>query len=58
LNLILGKGSEIGEEIANHPAVKAISFTGSTEVGIKLYEQRRGAARKCSVKWAVKIRLS
>ncbi len=37
LNLILGKGSEIGEEIANHAAVKAISFTGSTEIGIKLY---------------------
>ncbi|HLM60015.1 MAG TPA: aldehyde dehydrogenase family protein, partial [Pyrinomonadaceae bacterium] len=51
LNLILGKGSEIGEEIANHPAVKAISFTGSTEVGIKLYEQaaRRGAKVQCEM---------
>jgi aldehyde dehydrogenase (NAD+) len=51
LNLILGKGSEIGDEIANHPAVKAISFTGSTEVGIKLYEQaaRRGAKVQCEM---------
>ncbi|MDQ3798834.1 MAG: aldehyde dehydrogenase family protein [Acidobacteriota bacterium] len=51
LNLILGKGSEIGEEITNHPAVKAISFTGSTEVGIKLYEQaaRRGARVQCEM---------
>jgi aldehyde dehydrogenase (NAD+) len=51
LNLILGKGSEIGDEIANHPAVKAISFTGSTEIGIKLYEQaaRRGAKVQCEM---------
>lgn len=51
LNLILGKGSEIGDEIANHAAVKAISFTGSTEIGIKLYEQaaRRGAKVQCEM---------
>ncbi len=44
LNLILGSGSEAGDEIVNHPAVRAISFTGSTETGLKLYEQvaRRG----------------
>lgn len=51
LNLVLGKGAEIGDEIANHPAVKAISFTGSTETGIKLYEQaaRRGAKVQCEM---------
>ena len=51
LNLVLGKGSEIGDEIANHPAVKAISFTGSTEIGLKLYEQcaRRGAKVQCEM---------
>src|SRR5437667_924584 len=45
LNLILGSGSEAGNEILNHPAVKAVSFTGSNPVGIRLYEQvsRRGA---------------
>src|SRR5207244_8028383 len=44
LNLILGSGSEAGDEIVNHPAVKAVSFTGSNPVGIRLYEQvsRRG----------------
>lgn len=44
LNLVLGSGSEAGDEIVNHPAVRAISFTGSTETGLKLYEQvaRRG----------------
>src|SRR5688500_18927336 len=44
LNLVLGSGSEAGDEIVNHPALRAISFTGSTETGLKLYEQvaRRG----------------
>jgi aldehyde dehydrogenase (NAD+) len=44
LNLILGSGSVVGDEITNHPAVRAISFTGSTDVGLQLYQQaaRRG----------------
>src|SRR6185369_8877027 len=29
LNLILGSGSDAGDEIIAHPAVKAVSFTGS-----------------------------
>src|SRR4029079_6620556 len=51
LNLIIGSGSEAGEEIINHPAVKAISFTGSNGVGIRLYEQasRRGAKVQCEM---------
>ena len=51
LNLILGSGSEAGDEIINHPAVKAVSFTGSTGVGIRLYEQasRRGAKVQCEM---------
>jgi len=51
LNLILGSGAEIGDEIVNHKAVKAISFTGSTATGIKLYEQaaRRGAKIQCEM---------
>jgi len=35
LNLIIGSGSEAGDAIINHPAVKAISFTGSNQVGIR-----------------------
>ena len=51
LNLILGSGSEAGDEIINHPAVKAVSFTGSNPVGIRLYEQvsRRGAKCQCEM---------
>jgi alpha-ketoglutaric semialdehyde dehydrogenase len=51
LNLVLGKGADIGEFIANHAAIKAVSFTGSTEIGIKLYGQcaARGAKVQCEM---------
>jgi aldehyde dehydrogenase (NAD+) len=51
LNLIIGSGSDAGDEIISHPAVKAISFTGSNDVGIRLYEQvsRRGAKAQCEM---------
>ena len=32
-NLVTGSGSEVGATVAEHPAVDAVSFTGSTEVG-------------------------
>jgi len=46
VNLVIGSGSDAGDEIINHPAVRAVSFTGSSEIGFKLYEQlaRRGVA--------------
>jgi len=37
LNLVIGSGSTVGDEIVSHPAVRAISFTGSTEIGLKMY---------------------
>jgi aldehyde dehydrogenase (NAD+) len=51
LNLVLGSGSDAGDEIISHPAVKAVSFTGSNSVGIRLYEQvsRRGAKVQCEM---------
>jgi aldehyde dehydrogenase (NAD+) len=51
LNLVLGSGSEAGDEIVGHPAVRAVSFTGSNGVGVKLYEQcsRRGAKVQCEM---------
>src|SRR5256885_53790 len=51
LNLILGSGSEAGDEIIAHPAVKAVSFTGSNPVGIRMYEQvsRRGGKCQCEM---------
>ncbi|HEY0320237.1 MAG TPA: aldehyde dehydrogenase family protein [Pyrinomonadaceae bacterium] len=51
LNLIIGSGSEAGDEIINHPAVKAVSFTGSNQIGIRLYEEvsRRGGKVQCEM---------
>lgn len=47
LNMIIGSGADAGDELLAHPAVKAVSFTGSTETGLKIYE--RVAARGVSV---------
>lgn len=38
LNMVIGQGNTVGEEIISHPAVRAVSFTGSNEVGSKLYQ--------------------
>jgi acyl-CoA reductase-like NAD-dependent aldehyde dehydrogenase len=38
LNMVIGSGNSVGEEIITHPAVRAVSFTGSNEVGSKLYQ--------------------
>ncbi len=36
-NVVYGPGSVVGDTLVTHPDVKAISFTGSTEVGSRLY---------------------
>jgi acyl-CoA reductase-like NAD-dependent aldehyde dehydrogenase len=33
LNVVTGRGSEIGDALVSHPDVRRIAFTGSTEVG-------------------------
>lgn len=39
INFITGSGAEVGSELVNNPAIQAISFTGSTEVGQEIYRQ-------------------
>ena len=36
-NIVFGPGSVVGDVLVSHKDVKAISFTGSTEVGSRLY---------------------
>jgi acyl-CoA reductase-like NAD-dependent aldehyde dehydrogenase len=36
VNLVTGPGAVIGKALANHPDIKGISFTGSSEVGLAL----------------------
>lgn len=38
VNVVVGRGSEIGDEFVIHPIPKLISFTGSTEVGRRIGE--------------------
>jgi len=38
LNVVVGRGSEIGDTFVTHPVPKLISFTGSTEVGSHIGE--------------------
>jgi alpha-ketoglutaric semialdehyde dehydrogenase len=44
-NLVMGSGSVVGETLVNHPAVAAISFTGSMETG-------RAIAQKATARMA------
>lgn len=39
LNILPGSGAKIGEALAKHPELDALTFTGSTEVGKKLLGQ-------------------
>ncbi len=41
-NVVFGPGSQVGDVLVTHPDIRAISFTGSNDVGMKLYAQ--GAA--------------
>ncbi|MDP7036120.1 MAG: aldehyde dehydrogenase family protein [Planctomycetota bacterium] len=51
LNMVVGPGSQVGDRIVNHPAIRAISFTGSNAVGGALYTQaaQRGAKVTCEM---------
>lgn len=51
LNMVMGSGSIVGDELVNHPDIHALSFTGSNDVGCSLYEQasRRSARVQCEM---------
>jgi aminomuconate-semialdehyde/2-hydroxymuconate-6-semialdehyde dehydrogenase len=38
INILHGKGSQIGELMINHPKIKAISFTGGSQTGARIQE--------------------
>ena len=48
-NLLLGGGSTIGAQLAQHPDVDKVSFTGSTEVGKSIIDAARGNLKKVSL---------
>lgn len=49
LNIVHGLGPEIGEPLVLHPAVKAVSFTGSTAVGKRIASLAASQLKKVSL---------
>ena len=39
LNFVPGSGSEVGDYLVDHPKTRFISFTGSRDVGMRIYER-------------------
>ncbi len=50
-NMVVGRGSTVGEAIVNAPEIRAVSFTGSNGVGSALYVKaaQRGAKVTCEM---------
>ncbi len=51
LTILVGPGSQVGDALVNHPAVRAVSFTGSCEIGGDVYARaaRRLAKVSCEM---------
>jgi len=49
LNLITGYGRDIGDALIEHPLVRKISFTGSTEVGRRIMAKAAGTIKRVSL---------
>jgi len=49
LNIVTGSATEIGGALTASAAVRKLSFTGSTEIGAKLYEQSAPTIKKLSL---------
>jgi len=49
LNIVTGIPAEIGAELTSNPAVRKLSFTGSTQVGKLLMEQCAATVKKISL---------
>ncbi len=49
LNILHGKGANIGSAITNHPDIPTISFTGGTATGIEIYTNAAKQLKKVSL---------
>jgi aminomuconate-semialdehyde/2-hydroxymuconate-6-semialdehyde dehydrogenase len=49
LNIVQGRGPGAGQALVDHPGVKAITFTGSTAVGLRLAESCARSLKKISL---------
>lgn len=56
LNILPGDGSVVGNAMASHPRMEALTFTGSTKVGKSYwFNPATLTPRGCSWKWVAKI---
>jgi betaine-aldehyde dehydrogenase len=46
LNVLTGRGSVVGEALTGHPGVSMVSFTGSTQVGIRVMQNAAQTAKR------------
>jgi alpha-ketoglutaric semialdehyde dehydrogenase len=46
LNVVIGRGSEVGTPLVSHPKVRAISFTGSVAVGRQVREEATALGKR------------
>ncbi len=49
LNLVTGPGQGAGDALVSHPQVRVVSFTGSTETGLRLAEQCARLGKRVSL---------
>jgi acyl-CoA reductase-like NAD-dependent aldehyde dehydrogenase len=51
LNMVIGSGGEVGNTFVDHPAVRLVSFTGSTDIGLGIYQRAagRGIRAQCEM---------
>jgi acyl-CoA reductase-like NAD-dependent aldehyde dehydrogenase len=47
LNVVFGGGRDVGDTIVKHPSIRAVSFTGSNDVGTALYQAAAARGIKC-----------
>ncbi len=53
VNLVPGSGGEIGDLLVDHPSTRFIAFTGSKEIGIRIFE--RGAKVHPGQRWLKRV---
>lgn len=49
LNVVTGPGGAIGKELARHPLVRRVIFTGSVEVGKQVLEDSSSTVKRCTM---------
>ena len=53
VNFLPGSGAEIGDYLVDHPQTRFVAFTGSKEIGIRIFE--RGAKVQPGQRWLKRI---